>query len=545
MAVAAPKLDFSPFSVLGRAHAHSKCCWCKSPMRAICDEQFWRCPKKECFARQRQFWIIVAAKGTNPPFVAFLPTPVQADFFEKVLSCKWTRILFGGSRGSSKSHALRWLAHYLCLKYPGFQILMLRRTLPELEKSQLKSIQREAEWLDAEYNSKYELHYSNESLLAFGHCAEKGDEAKFLSSAWDLVITDETTTFLPEQLIDIGTSARRSVRTPREWVPMMVGGTNPGGVAGNYCRTHYVTKLVSTIEDPYYNPDQWLYVASMLEDNPFLDLKEYDAALRQLGEMKYRAWRLGSWDSFEGQFFTEWRVEDERQADLTVKRAHVIKADKEWNIPQAVEYICCLDWAYGASNPKSVGVCYWVACCVDGKYVVVDEYVFNNILPKDVAKEIKRRNTENNRLIRFVAADPSMWAKGGETGESIAETFRKNGVVLQKAKNDRKIGWMRLRELLSCDVDGIPFLRVFGRKCPYACRTIPALIGNTDDPEDILCHPKQEDHCADSWRYFAMSRPRPTENVFVPREALRGKAGELRYIAAEMNKSNQRHHYGR
>jgi phage terminase large subunit len=531
-----PQIDFRTLSVMGPPHTHSRCCWCHAALRPVCDGKFWRCPTTACFTRQRQYWVVGATA------VLFIPTPIQTVLFEavapldaagNVLPSPYLNILFGGSRGSSKSFALRWLAHWLCLKLPGFQVLMLRRTLPELDKSQLKNIRLEAPLLNAVLNSKYELAYPTTSQMTFGHCAEVGDEAKYLSSAYDLIIFDEETTFETTQILDISTSARPSERTPKGWNPLVVGGTNPGGIAGPYCKGVYVSKMVDPAEYPDYTPSEYLYIQSMLEDNPFLDTAEYEKNLKKLGPLKYKLWRMADWDATEDQFFGEFRKQDITDDHGQIHIAHATKPEDEPDT-HTIERFCSLHWGL-----KMPGVCYWWCCLLDGTFYIEDEYRFEDTLAKYVATEILRRNTRRKITIRHVVAGDELWNRRGQTGESLVETFRTAGLPMVRSKHDRVIGWNRVRALLDDNEDGIPWLRFSKTRCPSACLTIPALMGDPTHPEDII---RTNDMCANAIRYGAMSRPYPTRktSLEIPREALKGKAGYWRYELED----EPRHHYG-
>ena len=59
------------------------------------------------------------------------PYPPQVDFF----MAQSRYIAYGGSRGGGKSWAVRTKAMLLALNYPGIQILLLRRTFPELREN--------------------------------------------------------------------------------------------------------------------------------------------------------------------------------------------------------------------------------------------------------------------------------------------------------------------------------------------------------------------------------------------------------------------------
>ena len=64
--------------------------------------------------------------------------PKQIQFMKS----KAKYIAYGGARGGGKSFAARWKAILLANRYSGIQILLLRRTLPELRENHLLPLQK-------------------------------------------------------------------------------------------------------------------------------------------------------------------------------------------------------------------------------------------------------------------------------------------------------------------------------------------------------------------------------------------------------------------
>ena len=104
-------------------------------------------------------------------------------------------------------------------------------------------------------------------------------------------------------------------------------------------------------------------------------------------------------------------------------------------------------------------------------------------------------------------ADPAIW--DAETGISFAETATKYGVYFTPGDHKRIPGWMQCHYRLAFDHNGYPQMYVFST-CRDFIRTIPTLMYDEHKPEDL--DSDGEDHAADEWRYFCMSRPiRPVE----------------------------------
>lgn len=113
---------------------------------------------------------------------------------------------------------------------------------------------------------------------------------------------------------------------------------------------------------------------------------------------------------------------------------------------------------------------------------------------------------DNHRWLKgkqiYGVADPAIWQH--DTGESIAEVAAKHGIYFNKGDNQRMAGWMQFHYRLAFDENGIPMFYVFNT-CKEFIRTIPTLQYSETKVEDL--DTKQEDHAADSARYFFQARP--------------------------------------
>ena len=65
----------------------------------------------------------------------YIGTPNERQ--KEFLRCEKKYIAFGGARGGGKSWAVRCKAKLLALRYPGIRLLLVRRTLPEIEANHL------------------------------------------------------------------------------------------------------------------------------------------------------------------------------------------------------------------------------------------------------------------------------------------------------------------------------------------------------------------------------------------------------------------------
>ena len=125
-------------------------------------------------------------------------------------------------------------------------------------------------------------------------------------------------------------------------------------------------------------------------------------------------------------------------------------------------------------------------------------------------------------------ADPSIW--DASRGESIADVAKKHGVYFEPGDNKRIAGWMQCHYRMAFDENGFPMMYVFNT-CKAFIRTIPLLCYSQTNPEDL--DTSMEDHVADEWRYFLMTRPIP------PRVA--PKPAKLKIEVDPLNQRNVKH----
>jgi len=243
-----------------------------------------------------------------------------------------------------------------------------------------------------------------------------------------------------------------------------------------------------------YDPAEWAYVPAKLDDNPYMRESYAKTDLAVLSKFRYEQLRHGDWHVFAGQFFSKWQ-----------ERRHVVDLD----LPNELQWFTSLDW--GSNKP---GCVLWFAVLADRRLYLRSEYKFQGEDVAEVAATIKARESALGirRHIAYRVADPAMWIKDARTkathviGESIADTFRLQGIHLRRADNARVNGWTRCLQLLRNAPDGDPWFQVHS-DCRYFIRTIAAARSDAADPDDVdtTC----DDHALDAWRYGAMSRPSP------------------------------------
>lgn len=477
----------------------------------------------------------------------YQPTPVAVPYH----SSKVPNILFGGAAGGSKSHTARHDAYMHCCAIPEFRAIIMRRTFEELKRNHLDKAKSECEKMNAyfgvdkihvvpsENEIRFDMHgRGRESKILFGHCQNLGDEEKYLGDAYDAFYPDEMATFEKKQIIGIA----GRLRSEKRGIVARLGGTsNPGGAFTLWLKDYFIDKAVDAIlpENPRYRPERYQFIPAMLYDNPYYmdpdgTYTNYEERLFAYDPERRRQLLLGDWSALAGQFFPEFKA-----PSPGLRTSHHVE---DFAIPPGCKIERWIDWGY---DPH-YGMCLWVACLPNGRLYVFYEYKFNGatarqkLVASQVAEKIRAYTMDEvlpmvkSRRVTRSIADPAMWSGDGHSGEDYAETFRKHKVVLTEADNDRVMGWGRLRHWLRDAPDGFPWL-MFHPRCEVTIRTIPGLIRDKNDPDDV--DTTGEDHPADCCRYGVMARPTPTIMRMAP---VIVQAGSVRDMVGSLNQSTIR-----
>ena len=406
-------------------------------------------------------------------------------------------IAYGGARGGGKSWAVRTKAKLLALRYAGIKLLIVRRTLRELQNNHIDPLRQELAGVAKYKAADKRFEFPNGSVLTFGYCACDGDLGQSQGAEYDVVFLDEAGLLQKAWIDAINACVRGTNGFPKRTYYTL----NPGGPSHGYFKRLFIDRRF----EPGEREDAYSFVQALVTDNRVL-LERQPDYLQQLETQppKLReAWLHGSWDVYEGQFFEDFRDVPEHYRDR--RWTHVIEPfapDKGWTV--------CRSYDFGYGKPFS---CAWWAVDYDGVIYRILELYGCTRTPNEGVKwtpdrqfaEIRRIETEHpwlkGREITGVA-DPAIW--DASRGESVAQTAARYGVYFSPGDNERIAGWMQCHYRLQFDENGYPRMYVF-RNCRAFIRTVPLMLYSQTRPEDL--DTALEDHVCDEWRYFCMSRP--------------------------------------
>ena len=398
---------------------------------------------------------------------------------------KYDYLFYGGAAGPGKSYFLRkYPIKFLIencwhkLKLKGVRVGLFCEDYPALHDRHLTKIAYEfPDWLGTYKGQTHEFILNERfggGILAFRNL---DDPSKYLSSEFALIEVDELTRNKKEKFDFL----RLRKRWPGIERTKFIGASNPGGIGHGWVKDLWVDRRFPEEE---IQQDQFFFVRALPTDNKYLP-ETYYQTLGSLPERLRKAYRDGNWDVFDGQYFTEW--------DRT---KHVITP---FEIPPSYKRFRAYD--HGRAN---AAVCKWYALDYDGRVHVYRELYAKGLNVDQIAAEINRMS--EGESYEYSVADPAIFANIGFVdkygGQTIAESFARQGVHFIPASNRRIDGWNLMHQYLYWDEVTLPKMMYFST-CLDSIRTIPNLVHDDTKVEDI--DTDGDDHCADVDRYFLMS----------------------------------------
>lgn len=416
------------------------------------------------------------------------PHPRQEEALRRVEF----EVLYGGARGGGKTDAgLVWLTEHI--GNPRYRALVIRKNADDLS-DWVDRATRMYSLLGAKVAYRpAEITFPSGATIKTGHLKDDQAYTKYQGHEYQRMLIEETTQIPDEKrYLQLLASCRSTVQEIR---PQVFCTTNPGGIGHGWVKRRFIdpTPPNSVIWDKTSNRTR-IYIPAKIDDNPTLltadpgyvnfleSLKDTDVEL-------WKAWRLGDWDTFAGQFFKEFR------RDL-----HIIKPF----IPNSNNIIVGgMDW--GRTAPFSFHLTEITIINDEGvKYhrarTFLEVYGTDKT-PHEWAEKIKASCTGAGLKIddiTWIQGDPAMFTKGQDNSISIADQFKRDDIIIRPASNDRVGGWENLHNWLSLGPDGIPYWQIT-ENCVNLIRTLPELVHDENKVEDV--DTTGEDHAPDDQRY--------------------------------------------
>ncbi len=387
-------------------------------------------------------------------------------------------VLFGGAAGGGKSWGQMADALLYALRYPRSRQLILRRTMPELEKTLL----RIAEELYPPTLFTYKRgektgYFINGSLLDFGYLDAEADVYRYQGGEWDVIRFDEATHFTSFQYLYLLSRCRGADPYPK----CVKCSGNPGGVGHAFFKERFVDPAPPGTTFSAQGGTR-LYLPAGLFDNRFLTKADpaYGRRLALLPERERRMLLEGDWNVAGGARFSRF--------DPALHVREPAELPRGWRRYRAIDY--------GLDRL----VCLYAAVSPAGRVFVYREISEKSKTIGEAATLMRER--AYGETIYATLAPDDLWSRGQESGKSRALLFADAGVPLTKVSRDRAAGWAAVDDWLAPKEDGKPTLTVFAN-CTELIRCLPLLQVDPDRPDDVLTEPHDLTHAPDALRYLA------------------------------------------
>ena len=403
---------------------------------------------------------------------------------------------FGGAKGVGKSLVCLADFAYREQLYGGAaRGLMLRRTFGEftwLLDTAAKIYRGIAHW-DAE---KKAYIWPSGASLFFGFLEHDRHLSRYQGQPYTHLYFDELPEWpSPYQYLFMHSMMRT---TDSKIHPQILGTGNPGRPGQGWVHQRFVAPM-----DPLeLFTDRWTkftrqFIPARLEDNPHVDIEQYDKALRSSAgnnRQLYLAFRYGDWSVWVGQAFPQWDP-----------RIHVVR---RFSPPIEWPRFASLDW--GTRKPYAI---LYFAVSPDGQvFLYHEDYGCEpgtydtgvNASGTDVAKQAGEYAFGQG--LNTMVIDKSIKDVLGH-GFTVADMFQEEGWSLIDADKSRVPGKNAVDALLDTFIgpdQSMPMFQVMDC-CRHFIRTFPTLVYNDRNEgqfEDV--DTRGEDHLYDALRYFAM-----------------------------------------
>ena len=401
-------------------------------------------------------------------------------------------VLYGGAAGGGKSAAQVIDALLYAIEHEGSKQIIFRKTFPELERSIIRESFKfypGKPW--AKYNAtKHVWNFYNGSIIEFGYLQRENDVYLYQGAEYDVVRFDEATHFTYDQVTYLRTRIRGTLKIPRS----LKLSTNPGNVGHFWVKNRYVDPVPPLHFFRGSDDTRRIFIPAKVKDNFALTENDpdYEKRLRATGDKNLTDMLLeGKWDVMEGQFFTEFS-----------RAVHVVEpfdftSYKNVSLYRSIDYgldmLACY-W-YAELPPTSVNP--------HGSILIYRELCAPDKTISDAAELINRATGAGERIVATYAPPDVMKNRDRVTGRNQGDIFAQSGLSLTESNNDRKAGWIAIKELLKIREGGRPILKIFSN-CTTLIKHLPMLIHDDKNYGDVKDEPHYITHSPDSLRYFAI-----------------------------------------
>ncbi len=206
---------------------------------------------------------------------------------------------------------------------PGYHAILFRRTFADLNLDG-SLMDRANEWLrgtDACWNGQdHRWRFPSSATLSFGYLDHDDDRFRYKSAEYQFIGFDELTSILEVNYVYLMSRLRKLAGSD---VPLRVrSATNPGDRGHDWVKRRFLPSEALAADEEAFFARVWYkgeraFVPARLEDNPSLDIPEYELSLAQQEPVTRAQLRKGDWKAHAGgRFRPEWWRRYRLEVDL-------------------------------------------------------------------------------------------------------------------------------------------------------------------------------------------------------------------------------------
>lgn len=412
----------------------------------------------------------------------FRPEPWQREPWKDTESFV---VLYTGSAGGGKSRLAAERIHGFCLRYPGAQGLVLRKTAQSLQNSVLLLLSRLVISDDprvVHHPGKNRFEYSNGSILSYGGMKDESQREYIRSigvhGGVDMCWMEEANQFQEEDFNEV-ISRMRGKAAP--WRQIMLT-TNPDH-PGHWINTRLIIGGEATV---YYSS------AADNSHNP----ESYVQSLETLTGVQYLRLVKGQWVAGSSLVYDTWqdtfnvRTEDDGGGNVTL--------DAEY-IPDSGPVYWAIDDGYSGKRDPNTGmftgrshprVILMAQERTDGKLAIFAEnYAIHRLAKDHLSEVISICNKNEWPMPRRIIRDRAAASLGGAIKEVLGKEPRYNTTKVEESIKE-------VRDWISADENGFRRLIVHPR-CKHLRFEFSSY--STDENNKPI---KEHDNGPDALRYL-------------------------------------------
>ena len=412
-------------------------------------------------------------------------------------------ILYGGARGGGKTDCgMAWLLR--ATEYPDARMLVVRRNADDL-----------ADWIDRAHKmypyakitgKPATIKFPSGAIIRTGHLKDDQAYTKYQGHEYQRILIEELTQIPTEESYLKLISSCRSTVPGLD--PKIFCTANPGGKGHQWVKRRFIQGHKPMVAFKADGERYRMYIPATIDNNPTLLKNDpnYVDFLDNLPEPLRSAWRHGDWDIFAGQYFGEWNP-----------AMHVVKEEMAKKLGYGQEFnkkYIGIDWGYTAPFAA-----VWIEVTPNNMVFAYRELYGTERHPVEWGQDIK--DMTGDEEIFMSLGGPSMWARNPMswnaphtqmyTDKSIATAMSEYVPNLVPANNSRIIGWRNMAQLMHYKKGVLPNFFIIDKACPNLERTIPDMIRDEKNPEDL--DTTLEDHICDAMRYALTHIQAPAKPV--------------------------------